>query len=119
MLDDEKTPPPVSNSGQSHQDARGLNSSKRNSRTKNITTTKTSKQKQPKNSKAKQISEMVSHEEVKQTKDPQNYTKKCLSRHMERNNTNDIRRMQQLVRALDYFRLDILGITEHTHTSLR
>ena len=41
ILDEERTPPPVTNSGQSHQDAKGLNSSKRNSRTKNIKTTKT------------------------------------------------------------------------------
>ena len=42
ILDEERTPPPVTNSGQSHQDAKGLNSSKRNSRTKNIKTSKLS-----------------------------------------------------------------------------
>ena len=66
MLDDERTPPPpVTTSVQSHQDASGLNSSKRNSCTKNKTTIKTSMQKQPKNWAAKQISEMVTGKYVK------------------------------------------------------
>ena len=65
MLDDQRTPPPVTTSVQSHQDARGLNSSKRNSCTKNKTTIKTSMQKQPKNWAAKQISEMVTDKYVK------------------------------------------------------
>ena len=91
MLADEMTPPPVTTSGQSHQDTRSLNSSKRNSHTNNKNTTKTSMPKQPKNSTAKQILEIVTDEEVKQNKkEPQNYTRKMSScQRMEFNDTSE------------------------------
>ena len=96
-----------------------MNSSKRNLHTKNMKTTKISMQKQPKNSTAKQISEMVTDEEVKQSKTVlQMYTKKCL--YIRRWNiptlVSNSGKMQQLVRALNYHRLHILDITE-THMS--
>ena len=121
MIDDERTPRPVTTSGQSHQDARGLNSSKRNSPTKNNKTTKTSIQKQPKNSTAKQISEMVTDTKMKQNKkDLQNYTKKCLYGGTAKVTTlvSNSSKMHLLFRTLDHYRLDILGIAE-THASLR
>ena len=76
-------------------------------------TRKTSMQKQPKNSIAIQISDMVTDEEMRQNKkDPQNYTKKCL--YVCTTIVSNSSKIQQLVRALDHYRLDILGITK-TH----
>ena len=91
MLDDQRTPPPVTTSVQSHQDARGLNSWKRNSCTKNKTTIKTSMQKQPKNWAAKQISEMVTDKYVKiKSRSPKLHEKMSLSRHIERDNISEL-----------------------------
>ena len=82
-----------------------------------IKTTKTFMQKQPKYSTVRQIQEMVTDEEVKQNKkDPQTYTKKCLyvsTWNVTTLVTNNCK-LQQLVRALDCYRLDNLDITK-TH----